>query len=117
LIANVVALQKKYGSNGLRLIQDAVRALIAADRSKRLMTQLVDVPGTRQMKRYRCTAVSSTTNERENENAVDAVYGAVKPDYLVLLDGPDVVPHLHLNNLTPQGTDENVASDLPYAGD
>jgi hypothetical protein len=48
-------------------------------------------------------------------NAVDAIASALSPDYLVLLDGPDVIPHIVLDNPVPNDLDDTVDSDLPYA--
>ncbi len=69
------------------------------------------------MRRCRGKKVSSPGNERQSKDAVDAIYKALEPDYLVLIDGPDVIPHLTLNNPVPKDKDPNVPSDLPYASD
>jgi hypothetical protein len=52
------------------------------------------------------------------KRAVDAVYGATRPDYLVLLGAPDVVPLQPLRNPFAAADDDPdpvVTSDLPYA--
>jgi hypothetical protein len=117
LVTNASALAKKYGPKGLKAVLEAVNLLIAADRARGLTTQLVDISDAAKMKKYKGAAVASPKSERACKDAVDAIYAAVKPDYLVLLDGPDVVPHLALNNPTPGDKDTNVPSDLPYACD
>ena len=116
LVTNCAALKKKY-KNGSHAVLDAVRDLIAADKDRRLTTQLVDISDRTKMKLFKCRAVTSPGNERQCKDAVDAIYAIAKPDYLVLVDGPDVVPHLTLNNGTPGDGDANVPSDLPYASD
>jgi hypothetical protein len=35
----------------------------------------------------------------------------------VLLDRPDVIPHIVLDNAVPNDLDDTVDSDLPYASD
>jgi hypothetical protein len=117
LVTNGSALKKKYGDKGVAALLAAVKTYIAADKAKGLATQLVDISDPAQMKKFKGKPVSSPTNERQCKDAVDAVYAAAKPDYLVLLDGPDVVPHMTLNNPTPDDKDPNVPSDLPYASD
>jgi Peptidase family C25 len=117
VVTNNSALKKKYGDKGLKAVLGAVSELIAADKARGLATQLVDISDAAKMKKYKGSAVSGPKNERECKDAVDAIYAAAKPNYLVLLDGPDVVPHLTLNNPTPKDKDKNVPSDLPYASD
>jgi Peptidase family C25 len=117
LITNCAALKKKYGAQGFQDVRKAITALIAADKQRGLTTQLVDIANAAQMKKFKGSAVSSAKSERQAKNAVDAIHAAVKPDYLVILDGPDVVPHLALDNPMPKDDDPDVPSDLPYASD
>jgi hypothetical protein len=117
VLTNYSALQNKYGPGGLKKIQKAVAALIKADKAKGLSTQIVDLSDRAQMKKYKGSAVSSPKSERQNKDAVDAVQRSIRADYLVLLDGPDVVPHLALNNPTPKDKEKDVPSDLPYASE
>lgn len=116
LVTNCTALKKKY-KNSAQAVLDAVRELIAADKDRGLTTQLVDISDQTKMKTFKGRAVTSPGNERQCKDAVDAIYAIAKPDYLVLVDGPDVVPHLTLNNPTPGDGDANVPSDLPYASE
>jgi hypothetical protein len=117
LITNVSAQKIKYGARGYRRVRDAIGELVAADLSKCLKTQLVDISDPSQMRRYRATAVSNPRSEVQNKNAIDRVYSARKPHYLVLIDGPDIIPHILLNNPIPGDIDKNIPSDLPYASD
>lgn len=117
LVTNYSALSKKYGGNGRKAVLDAVKALAAADKARGLTTQLVDISDAAAMKKFKGAAVRSALNERQCKDAVDAIYAAAKPDYLVLLDGPDVVPHLILDNPAGNDGDQKVPSDLPYASD
>jgi Peptidase family C25 len=116
LVTNCAALEKKY-KNGVKALLAAVRDLIAADKGRGLTTQLVDISDQTKMKAFKGRAVTSPGNERQCKDAVDAIYASARPDYLVLVDGPDVVPHLTLDNPTPGDGDARVPSDLPYASD
>jgi Peptidase family C25 len=117
LVTNYSALKSKYGPKGLKAVLDAVSLMMAADKDRGLSTQIVNMSDPAKMKKYKGAAVTKPTNERQCKDAVDAIYGVAKPDYLVILDGPDVVPHLRLTNPTPGDKDKDVPSDLPYASD
>jgi peptidase C25-like protein len=117
IVTNYAALQKKYGGAALNPILAAVKGLIAADKVRGLVTRIVDISDAAQMKQYKGKAVTSQKSERQVKDAVDAIYKATTPDYLVILDGPDVVPHVTLDNPVPKDGDKNVPSDLPYASD
>jgi hypothetical protein len=117
LISNTAALKAKYTDNGLRAIRVAIRELVVADKTRGLATQFVDVSDSGTMKKYKAPVVSNPKSERQSKDAIDAIYKAAKPDYIVLIDGPDVVPHLTLNNPVPKDKDKDVPSDLPYASD
>src|SRR5215472_10143280 len=120
IIANYSALQKKYEPQNLRIILDALRRLVAADKARGIISRVVDISNAAQMRTYRGKAVtsgiSSPKSERQTKDAVDAIYAATKADYLVLLDSWDVIPHLTLANHIRQD-DRTVPSDLPYASD
>jgi hypothetical protein len=117
LVTNCAALQKKYGKSGLGAVLGAVKVLVAADRKRGLKSQLIDISDPAGMKKFKAKAVTSAKSERQCKDAVDAIYATAKPDYLVLLDGPDVIPHLVLDNPAAGDGDQNVPSDLPYASD
>jgi len=117
LVTNCAALEKKYGKDGLQAVLGAVKILITADQERGLRSQLIDISDSAAMKKFKANAVTSARSERQCKDAVDAIYAAARPDYLVLLDGPDVIPHLILDNPAAGDGDENVPSDLPYASD
>jgi hypothetical protein len=117
LVTNCSSLATKYGDNGLKAVLKAVKTLVVADRERSLTTQLIDISETATMKKFKCAAVTSSKSERQCKNAVDAIYASIKPDYMVLLDGPDILPHLLLDNPAAGDGDKNVPSDLPYASD
>src|SRR5207237_6258009 len=62
--------------------------------------------------------VRDPRNQRQNKAAVDGVYKALSPDYLLLLGATDLIPHQDLRNPAySKGNDDDkvVPSDLPYA--
>jgi Peptidase family C25 len=122
IVTNLTALKQKYGAAGLKTIQSAVKDLIAADKKRGLSTSLVALDDAAAMKKLKATPVKKATSARENKKAIDEVYKALVPDYLMILGAIDVIPHQDLKNPLfsddPKGDNEKVAdSDLPYACD
>jgi hypothetical protein len=117
LVTNRGALIEKYGRQGFGKVVAAVKQLIAADRKKGISTTLffLDDPGA--LKKVRGRAVTDFKSGREHKEAIDALYSARQPEYIVIVDAPDVVPHCSLANPTPEDDDPDVPSDLPYACD
>lgn len=115
IVTNVTALKKKYGAAGLKLIQKAIARLVAADALRGLTTTLeaLDHP-TRSAPR-----VTTIGSQPQVKATIDRLFNAHgSPDYLMILGGPDVVPHQLLENplfSPPDDSDRNVPSDLPYA--
>ena len=58
---------------------------------------------------------SAPLNSRGSPERQRVGKAAASPDYLVLLDGPDVMPHIVLTNPLPNDGDMTVDSNLPYA--
>jgi hypothetical protein len=120
IVTNEGALRQKYGAAGLRAVKAAVARLVAADRSRGLSTVLVALDGAAGMKRLKAPQVTSVANCRQNKKAIDAVWAATSPDYLMILGSTDVVPHQDLKNPVHQaGEDDDVLApgDVPYACD
>lgn len=122
IVTNLTALKQKYGAAGLKKIQTAVKDLIAADKKRGLATSLVALDDVAAMKKLKATPVKNADSPRENKQAIDGVYKALVPDYLMILGAIDVVPHQDLKNplfsTDPDGDNERFAeSDLPYACD
>lgn len=105
IVTSLPALDRKYGREGRDRIVEAVDALARADAKRGITTTLVSPakppPGVRGWKK-----------------AIDAAYvKAGRPDYVVILGAPDVVPHQILENPTDDEDTSGVPSDLPYACD
>ena len=117
LLTNRSALTAKYGAK-LADVDKAVAALIAADKARGLTTVVVDLDDADAMKAAAGTAVTDATDPAQNKAAVDAVFHAYRPDYLVLLGSVDVVPHQPMRNPVYDGAndvDRFAPGDLPYA--
>jgi hypothetical protein len=117
LVTSLTALKAKYGT-GLTAIRAAIRSLIAADKNRGLTTKLVDLASAKGMKKVGGKAVTVPTDAKQNKAAVDAVYAAMQPAYVLLLGAIDVIPHQDLKNpaYSPGDDDDKFAyGDLPYA--
>jgi Peptidase family C25 len=118
IVTNVTALRGKYGAKYVQ-VSAALAALKASDAARGLKSRLVAIDSPADMKAAGGVAVGSAADERGAKAAIDAVYRKYRPDYLMILGAPDVVPHIHLTNPmhgTPDDDgDPNVPSDLPYA--
>jgi hypothetical protein len=98
IVANYAALQKKYDVKALKPILAAVDRMMAADKARGIASKIVDISSAAEMKRHKGKAVTSEKSGRQAKHAVDAIYAATRADYLAILDGPDVIPHLMLTN-------------------
>ncbi len=117
LVTNRSALTRKYGKK-LAAVDAAVDSLIAADRARGLTTVLVAVDDDDAMKRLHGHPVTDPKDAAQNKAAVDAVFHALTPDYLVLLGSVDVIGHQPLRNPVHDGVndvDVLVPGDLAYA--
>ena len=120
IVTNESALRQKYGAGGLRAVKQALARLVAADKTRGLVTRLVALDSAAAMKRLKAPRVLSVHDCRRNKEAIDAIWAATSPDYLIILGSTDVVPHQDLTNpVHAAGEDDDVQApgDLPYACD
>jgi hypothetical protein len=116
VVVNQAALTAKYGPVGQAKIQAALQRLITADAARQLQTVIFDIGSAAEMSQVGASAVLGPKDDRGAKVAVDAICTAHKPDYVMLLDGPDVVPHVELHRVPGVTDNDNVTdSDLPYA--
>jgi hypothetical protein len=119
IITNISALKKKYGSSGLDDVKKAIDGLISADKERGLVTLLVPIDDQSAMGALSGTPVRKATDPAQNKQAIDEVYRALVPDYIVILGSIDVVPHQDLKNLVygsgGEDDDKFAYGDLPYA--
>jgi hypothetical protein len=117
IITNRTVLKEKYGAR-MNRIENALGRLIAADEKRGLETRVVAIDSPEDMGAVHGQAVIGKSDQSQAKAAVDAVYSAYHPDYLMILGAPDVVPHQDLKNpaYDPRGDDDRVVpSDIPYA--
>ncbi|MBT9290166.1 C25 family cysteine peptidase [Prosthecodimorpha staleyi] len=117
IIRNRTASVEKYGEDGLRRLDESLANLIAADAARGIETRIVDVDDARQMADISSPPVTLRQSAQQLKAAIDGLDKALNPDFFVLLDGPDILPHVDLR--MPKGLhedpDPNIPSDLPYA--
>jgi hypothetical protein len=124
IVTNHSVLARKY-VRSLRHVMAAVRDLIDADARRDVTTALVALDDPRAMRRYRVRPVERAEDCKQNKEAIDGLYHAVVPDYLMILGAIDVVPHQDLQNplysadleAEESDSDYHAWGDLPYACD
>ncbi len=119
IVTNVSALRKKYGK-GLTKIQTAWKKLIAADKLRGFKTRVIALDSATAMKKFKVAAVTDAAHAKQNKLAIDAIYRALLPEYLLILGAVDVVPHQDMLNPVFDGDndpDKFAYGDLPYACD
>ena len=117
IITNVGALKSKYDDRFGR-VQAAIHRLLGADKKRGLQTKLVAVDSASDMRAAHGKAVKEADDQRAVKKAIDAIYSAYEPDYIMILGAQDIVPHQDLKNpvYDPQGDEDKVVpSDMPYA--
>lgn len=116
IVLNDSALTAKYGPAGRTAIHTALGRMIAADAVRGITSVLFDIGDAAQMAAVGGAPVAGPKDQPGAKNAVDAIYAAHQPDYILLLDGPDVVPHIALHRIAGiVDADATTDSDLPYA--
>lgn len=119
VIVHKRALVGKYTLAGYSRIMAALDALVTDDGVRGIKTKIVLVDS---MVPKGGVAAAVARNAGKFKSAVDYFYkGGECPDFLVLLGGPDVIPHIPLRSpwgkVVPFGEESVVESDLPYASD
>jgi hypothetical protein len=79
IVSNRTALLAKYKVADVRKVEKAVRRLIAADAKRGFKSRLVYLDDTRAMRTFRGKAVNDRTDERQNKEAIDAIFRAQTP--------------------------------------
>ncbi len=120
IVTNLSALRAKYSDGAAARIRRSVDALIAADARRGLRSALICLDDARVMKKLGAKPVVLAGNRKQNKVAIDGVYKALAPDYIMILGAIDVVPHQALLNplYDPDpdaDNDRHAFGDLPYA--
>src|SRR5262245_28701116 len=98
IVTNFSALREKYGKEGLKKIDNAVADLVDADKKRGLITSYIGLDDADAMKQLGAKPVKSASNRKENKAAIDGIYKALGPDYIMLMGAIDVIPHQDLKN-------------------
>jgi hypothetical protein len=117
IITHLGALKAKYG-NKMPRINRAIDRLRAADRKRGMEAELVSLDSPDAMDAVQGRAVTNKDDPQQAKTAVDAICKTYRPDYIMILGAPDIVPHQDLENpmYDPLGDDDRVVpSDIPYA--
>lgn len=117
LVTSRSMLIAKYSKPGFDKVAKAVKLLVAADKKRGFTTSLIFVDDPAAMRRCNGKAVTDPKSGQQHKEAIDAIYRSLQPEYIVMLDAPDVIPHVSMQNPTPDDDDPDVPSDLPYACD
>ncbi len=92
--------------------------LVDADRGRGIATVVFALDDPEAMTAVGTAPVTDAADAERNKAAVDAVYRAYTPDYVMLLGSIDVIPHQPLRNPVYDGVndvDRLAYGDLPYA--
>ena len=119
IVTNQSALLAKYGA-GVKAIDAAVKKLVAADKKRGLTTLLIAIDNAAQMKRVKGVPVTKVKDPKQCKVAIDAIFRALNPEYLLILGAIDVIPHQDIDNPAygPGDDDDREAfGDVPYACD
>lgn len=119
IVTHRSALMAKYGKEGVKRIHAALSALAAKDMERGLKTRIVYLDDAATMKKLKAATLANSNNRRDAKSAIDGVYKALKPDFLLIVGAPDIVPHQDIRNPALQaGDDDEFAfGDIPYACD
>ncbi|TVV76960.1 hypothetical protein [Sphingomonas solaris] len=121
IVTNFGALHGKYGAADAN-VHAALTRWVQADLQRGLVTEVVAVDDAAAMQAAGGPAVTNALDCAQNKQAIDDVYRAFAPDYIVILGSIDVIPHQDMLNPLYRGPggddpDEHAFGDLPYACD
>lgn len=112
-------LVRKYGQEGLGRIDRAVASWVDKDSRRGIDTIHVALDDPQVMARYAAPPVVGAVTPAKVKKAVDGLFKALSPDYLVLMGSSDVLPHFTVANPSfapvDGDLDEEVPTDNPYA--
>ena len=116
VVTNEAALRRLYGKR-ISIVRSAVRDLRAADKRRGIATRYIRLDSTQDAKRCRFRRVTRHLDEPAVKAAIDHLCRILSPRYVMILGGPDIVPHQTLRKGLDTTDDATVPTDLPYACD
>ena len=122
IVTHAAAGRAKFGAANWNKVTHGVRALITADRQRGITTKFIALDSARALKPVGASAIAGPTDVTGIKSALDHIFAAWQPAYLVLLGGPDLLTTVTLTNPLWTGDpnddpDQFIPSDLPYACD
>jgi hypothetical protein len=114
IVSNKAALTTKYAATGVAVIEAALDRYQTHFQSAGDTVQIIYLDDAVQMAQVGAPVVSPARTDQETKASIDAVFTQLNADVLIVLGGPEIVPHQILSNPTADD-DTNVPSDLPYA--
>jgi len=122
LVTHRGAARTKYGSAGWTKIRHALTELVKADKARGITTRVYALDSAADASKVHAQVVTVPTDGMAIKAAVDQIYAAWQPAYVVLVGGPDLVGTVSLTNPLWTGDpaddpDQFIPSDLPYACD
>ena len=128
IVTNKSVLSGLYGSKMDTVVIPAINKLISADKEIRSLETLLIFVDQLNEKEFNIAKVTDPTDEKQNKAAIDAVCKKVKPSNVLILGGPDVIPHqvlidpmtdlIQIINQYYKHYPEDpafISTDLPYA--
>jgi hypothetical protein len=112
------ALAAKYDRTALARIDKAVAAWRAADAARGITTVHLAIDDAAAMKKLGVVALKGPPSAIEVKRALDALCRKLRPDYVLLFGGHEIVPMFVVANpsFDPNGDDDKVVpTDNPYA--
>ncbi|HYJ37220.1 MAG TPA: hypothetical protein VEV87_01330, partial [Chitinophagaceae bacterium] len=120
IITNRSALQLKYNAS-FADVKKEIDRLIEFDKKRKLSSVLCYIDDNVTMQKTKGKAVTNNKDPKSVKLAIDALYHAYEPDYLLLFGASDIIPFVKLTNALydpPDGDlDSRIESDLPYCCD
>jgi len=89
IITNMGALKEKYGEKFGR-VEQAIQRLITAEQKRGLDTMLVAIDSEADMAEVHGEAVKEEDDQRAVKKAIDAMFDAYEPDYIMILGAQDM---------------------------
>jgi hypothetical protein len=97
VVSNFGALHSKYGA-AYANVHAALAAWVQADLRCGLITEVIGIDDAAAMQALGGSAVINALDCAQNKQAIDEIYRAFAPDYLVILGSIDVIPHQDMLN-------------------
>ncbi|HNF47963.1 MAG TPA: C25 family cysteine peptidase [Chitinophagales bacterium] len=117
ILTNKTALDLKYKTDS-KFIIAALNKLVQADATKNLKSKLILLDDKTTMNAINVNRVRQFNDAEQVKIAIDGIYSKLSPDYILLVGGTEIIPHVRLTNPCYDPNDDIdrfIYSDLPYA--